>query len=550
MVNKVEVVEIKPTIDNRIHGNQQKMLRVASYSRVSTNFEEQLLSFESQKRYYTDLILRTNGWILAGTYADEGISGTTESRRPDFLRLMRNCERGKIDLIVTKSISRFSRDIEVTIRRVRKLKELGVGILFEKEGINTLDDNVEFALLIHASIAQEESNNLSQNVRKGKQMAMKRGEHSWNYSQIAGYEKGEDGKPRIIEAEAEIIRRIFRDYIKGDSEKLIADKLNEEQMPTLLKSEKWQKSYVGRILQNERYCGDVLLQKTFIENHRTKKVKKNNGELPKYLIKNNHPAIVSREVFERANYERTMRSSKKKVSQKALTEQGKHSSRYALTGKLYCQCCGLQLRRQVWTKKTSDSLLKEKQSVWRCINRIDYGKKYCHESITVDEVSLHDAIMKAINKTESDRSEIIQYVSRDADKKLFEATNAEFDIELAMSRISQITNHITEMMTGSGLAENLSLITTLNDEAVQINKKIEQHKIKVQGMDLGKALSEVGEYLGQKQVNYDEYNDELVRQIVHSIRIINENIIKIIFMDGTEMDQPIKLKVKSHKIKK
>ena len=247
------------------------------------------------------------------TQSDEGISGVTAEKRPDFMKLLRHCKQGKIDLIITKSISRFSRNIVVTINEVRKLKSMGVGVYFEKENLNTLEENSEFVMTILASIAQEESNSLSFNVKKGKQMGMLEGKVPWNYTQIYGFRKGDDGNPEIIPEHAEVIKEIYKNYLKGESEKIIADRLNENKIPTCRKDSKWLPSTIQRILQNERFCGDVILQKTYIENHITKKVKINNGELPKIHIKNNHPAIVTREMFDRVTLERSRRISKKKI---------------------------------------------------------------------------------------------------------------------------------------------------------------------------------------------------------------------------------------------
>ena len=306
-----EIVIIPATKDNRIFGNKNKLVKVASYSRVSTNFEEQLTSFTLQKAYYTDLILKTKGWTLAGTYADEGISGVTE-KRPDFQKLMRHCRKGKIDLIITKSVSRFSRNILITIKRVRELKSLGIAVYFEKENINTLEENSEFVLSLMATMAQEESNSLSKNVRKGIQMKFQQGIVDWNYTQNFGFRKGADGEPEIVEEDAETIRMIYRYYLSGDSDDKIAKALNKNNVKTPRGNDEWLASTVQRILQYERYCGDVILQKTYTENHITKKVKVNNGEYPKIHIKNNHKAIVPREIYDRALKERARRTNKKK----------------------------------------------------------------------------------------------------------------------------------------------------------------------------------------------------------------------------------------------
>ena len=254
-----ELIVIPATKDMYIFGNRNRQLRVASYSRVSTDFEEQLTSFHAQKSYYTDLIMRTPEWKLAGTYADEGISGASAEKRPDFMKMMRHCKKGKIDLIITKSISRFARNTLDSIKYVRKLKAMGVGVLFEKENINTLEENSEVVLTILSSLAQEELNSLSLNIKMGKRMAMQEGRVKFNYTNIYAYRKGADGEPEIIPEEAEIIQLIYQLYLKGMSAVAIIKELEKRKINSHAKGGKWKDSTIYSILENERYCGDVLL---------------------------------------------------------------------------------------------------------------------------------------------------------------------------------------------------------------------------------------------------------------------------------------------------
>lgn len=534
-----EITVVPISVDNRIFGNTKRTLRVASYSRVSTNFEEQISSFELQKAYYTDLILRTKGWTLAGTYADEGISGVTE-KRPEFLRLLKHCRQGKIDLVITKSMSRFARNTLITMDRIRELKSLGVGIYFEKENLNTLEESSEFVLTILASIAQEESHSLSLNVRKGKQMAMQRGTVHWNYSRSFGYEKGEDGEPAIIEEQAEIIRRIYREYISGESDAKIATMLNESKVATSNGKDHWKASYVQRILQNERYCGDVILQKTYIENHITKKVKVNNGELPKVFIKNNHVPIISREVFEQARKERQRRNSRRKVSKNSITEQGKYSSKYALSDKLVCGDCGSSYRRVVWTKRN-----KEKQAVWRCIKRIDYGTRYCENSVSIDEDSLHNAIMNAINQTKPKTTQVIDFISREVKTTLSHNIKTDFDINGAEVKIELITKEVSDIVAQGLTTEKLDFIKQLNIEAMKVKEKMEQYKKEVENEKQTEKIKEIEEFLTIGMNEVEHYDDKLVRQIIHTVKVIDETKVIVIFNDGLECEQNIELKVKT-----
>ena len=299
MYNVAREIIIIPAVESlSIRDILERQIRMASYSRVSTDFEEQLTSFHTQKAYYTDLIMRNPKWKLAGTYADEGLSGASAEKRPDFMRMYRDCKKGKIDMIITKSISRFARNTLDSIGYVRKLKAMGVGVIFEKENINTLEENSEVVLTILASLAQEELNSLSQNVKMGKRMAMQEGKVFFQYSQLYAYQKGADGQPEIIPEEAEIVKQIYASYLAGESTASIVKSLNNAGIPSPQKKGGWADTTIRRIIENERYCGDVILQKTYVTDPISKKVKVNNGELPKVYIKNNHTPIVSRETYE------------------------------------------------------------------------------------------------------------------------------------------------------------------------------------------------------------------------------------------------------------
>lgn len=546
MDNKIKKIRIEPvTVDNRLYGNENKLLRVASYSRVSTNFDEQLSSFETQKAYYTDLIHKTHGWKYAGTYADEGISGTTEEKRPDFLKMLKHCRSGKIDFIITKSLSRFSRDIVVTAKRVRELKDIGVGVFFEKENINTLEEHSELTLMLLASLAQEESHSLSLNVRKGKQMQMQRGVVMWNYNHNFGYRKGADGQPEVIEEHSKIIKRIFTEYLKGESAKSIADKLSAEKILTAKGNVEWKTSTIQKVIQNERYCGDVILQKTFIANHRTKQVKKNNGEFPKVFIENNHTPIISRELFRQVELERARRSSKRRTSEKAITENGKYSSKYAITDILICSVCGSPYRRTTWTKRNKNGELIERQYVWRCLKRKEHGKKYCKNSITIDEESLHIAISQGIVKKEEQGYEIINFATKEIEKTISKRKCSEFDLVGSERRLETLTNEITELMKGVGFSEKISLITTLNKEAVELKKLVDSHKVKLGEQKRQEVLCELNECLEMKRDELHGYDDDLVRQIIANIKVISQTKLEIQFKDGRYIEQEMKLKVKN-----
>ena len=272
-----------------------------------------------QIAYYTDLINRKKEWTLAGIFADEGISGTQTKKRTEFNRMIRMCKNKKIDLVITKSISRFARNTVDCLEYVRQLKDLGIGVIFEKESINTLTMTSEFMIALYGSFAQAESESISKNVSWGKEKAYREGRVTFQYKHLLGYKKGEDGNPEIVPDEAETVRLIFKMYLDGYTLLNIAQALTEQHRLTATGKNIWSKGEVQRILKNEKYVGDALLQKTFTVDCITHKVVKNNGERPMYLVTDHHTPIVDRDTFNRVQQELARRSSKRKISDKTKT---------------------------------------------------------------------------------------------------------------------------------------------------------------------------------------------------------------------------------------
>lgn len=539
-----EIIVIPASESLSLHGRRNRQMRVASYSRVSTDFEEQLTSFYAQKSYYTDLIMRTPQWTLAGTYADEGISGASAEKRPDFMRMIRHCKKGKIDLIITKSISRFARNTLDSIGYVRKLKAMGVGVIFEKENINTLEENSEVVLTILASLAQEELNSLSLNVKMGKRMAMQEGKVFFQYEKCYAYKKGTDGQPEVIPEEAGIIKRIYTAYLAGESIGAIAKALYADGIKSHAKSGEWTESTLRGILQNERYCGDVLLQKTYVTDPISKKVKKNNGELPKILIKNNHPAIVSREIYDRVQQERSRRGSKRKVSKASVTEQSKYSAKYALSELLICGECLTPYKRTTWTKRSG-----EKQIVWRCISRLDYGTKYCKDSVTIDESSLHEAIMQAINATRGSRHEMIPYLTAQLTQTFRDNAKGSVDVEQIENRIAELKAQTMELVAQSignnTVGENEGRLRAMSDEIKALCDMLTEYRQSCNTENtIENRLAVITEILENEPEQSDVYNDTLVRQLIDTIKVMGEDRLEIIFKCGLNYEQSIFPKVK------
>ena len=358
----------------------QRQLRVAAYCRVSTDDEEQLTSYEAQQEYYTDKIMTNKEWTMAGIFADEGISGTSARKRPEFLRMIRMCKQKKIDLILVKSISRFARNTVDCLNYIRILKELGIAVYFEKENINTLSAESEMLITIMGAFAQAESESISANVKWGKRKAMADGRAIIQYQKLYAYEKGEDGTPQIIPEQAEIVRQIYKRFLAGESLRMIQAWLEQEQIPNVTGEQGWTIRAVRTILTNEKYCGDVLLQKTFIQDCISKKVIKNTGQLTQTLVMDHHEGIVDRETYDAVQAEFARRNAGKSPSKKnAPTGLTSYASKYALSERLVCGECGTLYRRCTW------NIRGKKKIVWRCVSRLDYGKKYCHNSPTLDE---------------------------------------------------------------------------------------------------------------------------------------------------------------------
>ena len=294
------------------------------------------------------------------------------------------CRKKKIDLILTKSISRFARNTLDCIKHVRILKSWGIPVIFEKENIDTSNMNSEMILTCLSSFAQAESESLSGNVTKGIRMGYRQGRFIFRYKNFLGYRKGPDGEPEIVPEEAAIIRLIARNYLNGDSLRTIKATLESMGIPTATGNKNWSTETIQRILQNEKYMGDVLLQKTYTADFIEGKIKKNNGELPQYYIKDNHPAIIPREMFYQIQEEIARRKSKMPANaKKAKTNRGRFTSKYALSERLVCRDCGSYFRRVTW------NIHGRKQIVWRCINRLEFGPKSCGNSPSLNETSLH-----------------------------------------------------------------------------------------------------------------------------------------------------------------
>ncbi len=507
-------------------------LKVAAYCRVSTDQEEQESSYEAQIGYYTEKINKNSDWQMAGIFADEGITGTQAKKRPEFLKMIKLCRQRKIDLILTKSLSRFARNTVDSLNYIRELKALGIAIIFEKENINTLQTDTEMMLTIMSCFAQAESESISKNVSWGVRQSFKNGNVPMQYTRLLGYKKGENNLPEIVPDEAEIVREIFRRYLDGASMEQIADGLNEKGLTTKGGSP-YRKIAIRRILTNEKYTGEALLQKTYVTDCITKKTRKNNGELPMYLVKNHHEPIISKADFNRAQEEMARRSAKRVIADKLTKgEQGKYSAKYALSELLICGECGTHYRRVTWTAKGF------KEIKWRCISRIQYGKKKCHNSPTVDEQALHRAIVSAINEFCSVKEDVAKVLRESITEVLDPSLNG--SVAAAQQRIDELAHNIDELIKLATMPETaesaMSDIARFSEEMKTLREFIEAEKTKQMTVQRGSAeLDAILERLENEDFTLTDYDDVVVRQLIEKVTVENKCFITVTFKGGFEI---------------
>ena len=512
--------------ENRI---DMRPKRVAAYCRVSTDREEQEHSFETQKAMYTEMIMMKPTWQMAGIYADEGITGTVAKKRPGFMKMIEDCRKGKIDMIVTKSVSRFSRNSLDCLMYVRELKQLGIPIIFEKEGINTIQVSSELLLTLFGALSQAESESISMNVKLGIRQSLKNGNVRFSYKTFLGYRKGVDGQPEIVPEQADIVRRIYNDFLAGATYLEIAKRLTEEHVPTMGGGNRWFSERIKSILKNEKYKGDALLQKTYITDPISKRVKKNNGELPMYYVENSHPAIIERRIFDRVQEEIARRAGKKKVKQMGTkTELGRYSGKYALTELLYCGECGTPYRRCTWSRDG------KKKIVWRCVSRLDYGKKYCKNSPSVEEIRLHNAIAAAItkkaNSEEINIGGIVNHIESFGSRR---DTDGIIQRQRRIAEIEKVIDDLARL--NSDEAQNGELdykFSELYAELYSVKDELEEMQSGASTLDCD-MLNEMREVVTGLKNHPVEYDDKVVRQLIDCIKVMSADTIKICFKDGT-----------------
>lgn len=539
-VQPPKTVRIIPaTIDTKAAITQSyRQLRVAAYCRVSTKQDEQLNSYEVQRTHYEERIRTEPKWSLVGIFADKGITGTSMKKRDEFNKMLRLCYKGKIDMIIVKSISRFARNTLDVIKITRKLREINVDVYFEEQGIHSIDPASEFYITIYGSIAQSESENISANVKWGKAQSAKQGNVSFQCKHFLGYTKNADGEIEIVPEEAEIIREIYEQYLSGESLYGIKCYLEAKEIPTPAGCSVWRQETIRSILSNEKYKGDAIINKTYVSDCISKRIKANNGERNKYYIENNHPAIIDAGTFARVQEEIARRSGKPKVKQKGTkTELSRYSSKYALSELLICGECRTPYRRCTWTAKG------KRKVVWRCINRLDYGKKYCHHSPSIEESLLQDAVMRAIMQTAKQNIEVLKTLKIHIGMGLTDEVTEDKTLDIQI-RIAEIDAEFQKMLkavsadNADGIDEER--ITELMNEKQRLTVQLEQYAAMRQKRESAKSrLDEIFTILDGLQNHPMEYDDTLVRQIIECVVVESKEKIKVVFIGGTEIEMTL-----------
>ena len=493
--------------------------KVCAYARVSTDSEEQLTSYEAQVSYYTEYIKKHDNWEFIKVYADEGISGCSTKGRIGFLKMIEDALAGKINLIITKSVSRFARNTVDSLSTIRKLKEHNVECYFEKENIWSFDPKCELLLSIIASISQEESRSISENVTWGHRKRMADGKVSVPFSRFLGYDRGEDGNLVINEKEAEIVRLIYRLFLEGLTPYSIAKHLTEKGIPTPAGKTKWTDSTVKSILTNEKYKGDALLQKSYTADYLTKKKKVNHGEVPMYYVQDNHEAIILPEIFDAVQHEMERRKN----------SGSRYSGVDILSAKLICGECGCFYSPKVW-----HSTDKYRRIIYQCGHKYRKQKRCSTPHFTAEQIQ--DIFIQAVNGLIENHKEVTANL-REGMKLISDCTALE-----------QERDHMKEeTVLLAGMVENIILEnaktaidqTEYRKKYDALSKRYETAKSRYEELEqqiseFQARVREMERFISSisKQKPLTEFDEALWGGLLESITVYSTEDIRIKFRDG------------------
>ena len=515
----VTMIPAKARAGARDKTKESPKLRVAAYCRVSTDTDEQATSYDAQIEHYTEYIKKNPGWELAGIYADDGISGTNTKKREEFNRLIDDCMAGRVDMVVTKSISRFARNTLDCLKYIRQLKDKNIAVFFEKEAINTLDAKGEVLLTIMASLAQQESQSLSQNVRLGLQYRYQQGKVQVCTNRFLGYDKDEDGNLVINPEEAEVVRRIYREYLSGKSYYQIGQELSADGIRTAAGNDYWLPSTLKKILSNEKYIGDALLQKTVTTDFLNKKRVANKGIVPQYYVENSHEAIILRALFLQVQEEMVRRARVKTGTGKRRVYSGK----YALSHLVYCSDCGDLYRRTQWFLKG------EHVPVWRCVSRLEKRKSGIDcPARTILEKDMHAAVVTSLNQMIEQKDEFLPGMRMAVEMALAQSNGprvAEIDARLEALQ-KELLKKANAKQGFDELADEIEDLRT--DKEALLLEDANRQGVK-------QRLDELEAFLEEQQEPVTDYDEGLVRRLIERITVYDDRLV-FEFKSGLETE--------------
>ena len=518
MGKTVTMIPARRRVGNTAKEEERPKLRVAAYCRVSTDSDEQATSYETQVAHYTEYIKKNPEWEFAGIFADDGISGTNTKKREDFNRMIEECMNGSIDMIITKSISRFARNTLDCLKFIRQLKEKNIPVYFEKENINTMDAKGEVLLTIMASLAQQESQSLSQNVKLGIQYRYQQGHVQVNHNRFLGYTKDENGQLIIEEDEAKVVKRIYREYLEGASLKEIGKGLEADGILTGAGKKKWRPETIQKILRNEKYIGDALLQKTYTVDFLNKKRVKNTGIMPQYYVEGSHEPIIPRDIYMRVQEEMLRRANLHSGQER---KKRVYSSKYALSSIVYCSKCGEIYRRIQWNAHG------KRYVVWRCCTRVENGPDAC-DADTIKEEELQNAVVQAINKALGKRDSMKDILAANIETVLTEVDGISMD-EID-ARLEELQKELLKVANSKG---NYDSITDEIYRLRELKQSAMVDSAEREGLKL--RIDEMRQFLDEQTESITEYDEQLTRRLIEKITVYEDHF-TIEFKSGTSME--------------
>ena len=535
-VRTITKIEANPILTSK--KDEYRRLRVAAYCRVSTDEEDQLNSLETQMQYYTSKIAENPNWTMVGIYADEGISGTRADKRDKFMKLMRDCQKGKVDYILTKSTTRFARNTVDSLTWIRKLRAIGIGVYFEEQNLDSSKVENETLIGFFSVMAQSESESISGNVKWGIHKRMRNGTYAVQFNML-GYKRGDDGEPYIVPEEAEIVREVFNRFLDGASLGQLKDFLENKKVLTRRGKSEWSISVIRGMLSNEKYVGDILYQKTYRTDCISKKVKVNRGEMTRYLVSNNHAPIIDRDTFNLVQAELSRRTSKNKKMDSAITEQGKYSGKYALSELLICGSCGSSYRRnsKVANGKTT--------YYWRCINRVEHGTKYCKDSAGVEEKMLQESICRCLSKMLEDSQEVYSLIQSNLTYAV-SGNSAALDMHLIETQMKQVKQDADNMMEKMSKTEGSTelyekALSELFEQLVALRTQYEQARAQSeQSESVSAEVQRILNILQKTEVSFTEYDDLTVRRLVECIQVCGKEKIIVTLKGGYQAEEELR----------